>query len=474
METQDKPTQSASTPSMDGWDVFLSHNSADKAWVKQLAARLESEPFDDSRNIRVFLDVWDIPAGANIVMKLNEGLAKARFLAIVMSPEFFKSNWTAMEWTHWVMGDPVNTQGRILPILYRKASLDKKEAISFPAPFRASRYLDFTSKKAATVFYAELLSRIRGQPTPRGERHQPTRFTVSSTPIPPERYKADDINELLLSNLFPVTSYPRRIWSAATSYTKPGEVYEKVSIGDGIVIHGGNLYTFADMSDALCPLRSVVDTATINDKQRREDWLADQDKGRLYTWLINAYLRNHLELIGLEQDDKERYFFPPASDQTSVFYDGREVTARKRNEQLEQDFWVHLAADIRFYRIWNQFFLKLTPCFFFTADGRRPLDGKQQGKMAIRWGGKQRNANILRDVLFWATLLKGKESQIMIPAGAEHLAVQAIPAITRINKGIRGDHIRFTKLMKLGEEALSEVARDVEIGHPDDEDQPQE
>mgnify|MGYP001363730314 CR=1 FL=1 len=468
---QDKPTQIVNGQSVDSWDVFLSHNSADKIWVKELAARLESEPFDNTRPIKVFLDIWDIPAGANIVMKLNEGLAKAKFLAIVMSPEFFKSNWTALEWTHWVMGDPINTQGRILPILYRKASLDKKEAISFPAPFRASRFMDFTSKKAAVASYEELLSRIRGQPAPRGERHQPTLFTTSSTPIPPERYKADDVNELLLSNLFPVLSYPQRIWSAATTYTKPEQVYEKVSIGDGIVIHGGNLYTFADLSDRLCPLRAVVDTSTINDKQKREDWLADQDKGRLYTWLINAYLRNHLKLIGLEQDDKERYFYPPAAEQTSVFHLGREVTAKKRNDQLAQDFWVHLAADIRFYRIWNRFFLKVTPCFFFTADGTRPLDGKQQGKMAIRWGGKQRNANILRDVLFWATLLKGRQSQIMIPAGAESLVIQAIPAITRINKGIRGDHIRFSKLMKLGQESLSEVARDVEIGHPDDEDQ---
>ena len=74
------------------------------------------------------------------------------------------------------MGDPVYTQGRILPIPYHKASLDKKEAISFPAPFRARCYLGFTSKEAAAVFYAELLGRLRGQPTPRGERHQPARF----------------------------------------------------------------------------------------------------------------------------------------------------------------------------------------------------------------------------------------------------------------------------------------------------------
>jgi hypothetical protein len=40
------------------WDIFLSHNSADKEWVKGLVAQLEAEPLEDkpdSNKIRVFL-----------------------------------------------------------------------------------------------------------------------------------------------------------------------------------------------------------------------------------------------------------------------------------------------------------------------------------------------------------------------------------------------------------------------------------
>ena len=383
----------ANDKSEDGWDVFLSHNSADKEWVTALASRLESEPLDSSvgsRRLRVFLDIWDIPAGANIVTKLNEGMARARFLAVVMSPEFFSSNWTALEWTHWVMEDPNNTRGRILPILWRKVSLDKKESISLPAPFRAQRFLDFSTKKSARAAYRELLNRIRGLPTPRGDQRSPTPFPATSTRrIPVERWKADEVSELLLSNLFPVLTHPTKIWSAETKLKKPEELYEKVSIGDGVVISGGKLYTFADLSDTLCPLRPVIDLSSINDKEKREEWLADQNRGRLYTWLINAYLRKHLEMLGLQEDDKERFFFPPGAGDSPIILQGREVSAKKTNDQLGQTFWVHLAADIRFYRIWNRFFLKLTPCFFFSTDGKRPLDGKQMGRMSIRWGGKQ-------------------------------------------------------------------------------------
>ncbi len=578
------------------WDVFLSHNSADSEWVTELAAQLESEPLEDkpdSKKIKAFLDIWDIQAGENIVTKLNEGLSKSRFVALIMSPEFFRSNWTALEWTHCVADDPRNTRGRMLPVLYRDVSSDGKEAISLPAPFRALKNLDFRTPKSRKVFYLELLNRIRGLPNPRGTSRQPTPGTFPSPGPSPmvrqERWKADEVSELLVSNLLPVVSSPARIWSAVTSLRKPKQVYDVVDSGDGVIIHGERLYAFAQLSDELCPLRTVVDVATTSDKDRRDEWLADKDKGRLYTWLLNACLRKHLEEIGLEQDEKERFFFPPATpaswtfstrdfsdlpslasrlrqpadspssylsgrlssatqqalknyqgktsdptvllaslvedfndilqgesifeqeryskiflrpeteqllarqnldeqdrihlnrllmeeaypreilDARRVVIGGREVTGRKPSPQPGADFWVHSAADIRFYRIWDRFFLRVVPCFFFTHDGKSPLDGKQMGRMCIRWGGRQRNSNILRDLVFWANLLKQNHPQIKIAAGAETIDVQPLPATARSNRGIRGDHIRFSKLMQFASDELAQAAADAELTEPDED-----
>src|SRR6185503_16249844 len=579
------------------WDIFLSHNSADKKWVEGLAAQLEAEPLEDkpdSKTIRVFLDIWDIEAGENIVIKLNEGMAKSRFVALIMSPEFFRSNWTALEWTHCVAEDPRNTRGRIIPILYRDVSTDGKEAISFPAPFRALKHLDFRTPKSKKAFYLELLNRVRGLPTPRGVSRQPTRNTFPSPgPSPvvrPERWKADEVSELLISNLLPVVSSPARIWSAATAIRKTKDVYDEVESGDGVIIHGERLYTFAQLTDELCPLRKVVDVGTASDKDGRDEWLADKDKGRLYTWLLNSCLRKHLEEIGLEQDEKERFFFPPAtptswtfsvrdfgnlpslasrlrspldpvstyvtarltpatrqalqnyhgkkSDPTAlvagvvedfnnilhgesifeqerysnfflrpetkqllaqqelddservrlnrllfedafareildarrVIIGGGEVTGRKPSPQPGGDFWVHSAADIRFYRIWDRFFLRIVPCFLFTHDGKTPLDGKKMGRMCIRWGGRQRNSNILRDLVFWSNLLMRGHPQIYIAAGAETVEVRPLPATARSSRGIRGDHIRFSKLMQFAPDDLEQAATDVELT-PSDEDE---
>src|SRR4051812_39765806 len=90
-------------------DIFLSYNKADKKWVHDLAAQIESETLDgkpDSRKLRVFLDEWDMDAGDNLVNKMNAGLKVSRFFAVVMSPEFFGSGWTNFEWTHVVSQDP--------------------------------------------------------------------------------------------------------------------------------------------------------------------------------------------------------------------------------------------------------------------------------------------------------------------------------------------------------------------------------
>jgi len=72
-------------------DIFISYNRADAPWVRTLAARIESETVDGSpngRHLRVFFAEWDIAAGQNIVNRINEGLEQARFVALVMSPEF--------------------------------------------------------------------------------------------------------------------------------------------------------------------------------------------------------------------------------------------------------------------------------------------------------------------------------------------------------------------------------------------------
>jgi len=62
-----------------GYDVFLSHSSADKDVVREIATRLKKD------GVRVWLDEWEIQPGDNIPHKIEEGLENLRMLMLFMS-----------------------------------------------------------------------------------------------------------------------------------------------------------------------------------------------------------------------------------------------------------------------------------------------------------------------------------------------------------------------------------------------------
>jgi len=59
-------------PEQFAYDVFLSHNQADKPRVLRLAERLKTA------GVRVWLDDWVIRAGDIISLKVDEGLEQSR------------------------------------------------------------------------------------------------------------------------------------------------------------------------------------------------------------------------------------------------------------------------------------------------------------------------------------------------------------------------------------------------------------
>ncbi|MCC6588154.1 MAG: TIR domain-containing protein [Bryobacterales bacterium] len=80
-------------------DVFLSHRSANKDFVRELATDIESEAYEE-RRLMTWLDEAEIRPGDSIPGAITRGLEQSRFIAIVMTPEYFAtgSGWTDAEW----------------------------------------------------------------------------------------------------------------------------------------------------------------------------------------------------------------------------------------------------------------------------------------------------------------------------------------------------------------------------------------
>lgn len=91
--------------------VFLSHSSFDKALARRIA--------DDLRRaeIEVWFDEWNIVAGESIPAKIQEGLQRADFLAIVLSRHSVQSGWVAKEWETQIWREAQRKRVSIIPVL---------------------------------------------------------------------------------------------------------------------------------------------------------------------------------------------------------------------------------------------------------------------------------------------------------------------------------------------------------------------
>ena len=71
--------------------IFLSHNSADKPFVRRLAQSLQSQGHV------VWLDEAEINIGDSLIEKIREGLDKVDYVAVVLSQNSITSTWVQRE-----------------------------------------------------------------------------------------------------------------------------------------------------------------------------------------------------------------------------------------------------------------------------------------------------------------------------------------------------------------------------------------
>ena len=127
------------------YDVFLSHNQADKPRVRKLAERLKGA------GVRVWFDEWNVGPGDIIALKVDEGLDQSRVLVLCLSPKALASGWVALERSTAIHRDPANAGRRFIPLLLADCDL--------PDTLKRYKYVDF--REEAEAAFAELLAACR-------------------------------------------------------------------------------------------------------------------------------------------------------------------------------------------------------------------------------------------------------------------------------------------------------------------------
>jgi len=74
------------------YDVFISHKSDCKPWVRVLAQNLKNQ------NYKIFLDEWELVPGKSIVNGLYQGLNQSQKGILAATPEAFESGWVKEEY----------------------------------------------------------------------------------------------------------------------------------------------------------------------------------------------------------------------------------------------------------------------------------------------------------------------------------------------------------------------------------------
>jgi hypothetical protein len=436
-------------------DIFLCHTGADKEWVEGLAARLEAESIGD-RKISVWFDKWDIEGGGNILSKIEEGLKQSRYVAVVLSPAMTKADWPTLEWQTQVFDDPAGKRGRILPVLRHVFDPITLEPIEIPLPLKILKRYDFSLERRFEDEFQSLVRQLRGEAPLRGR--QPSGRDEPQTALGPEQ--PDDVADSLVSNLLPTTHLPPFVFSDESTETDPAIIIEKVHPRVPWLLSGGRLFSFCDPATPRNPFAGVL-TKRFQRKERTADWLASDDRASSAVRLLNDALRSLCRSLHIWSmpGTKEQFFFAIPNGRPRSFRWGASGRTRTLAKMVAsatgEAFGVHHACRIRFINLGGTAFLLLQPGWTFTSDGSNPLPGRQLGMLSMRWGGRERNAAVLRNTLMWGLVLSSGNSEMVMHVGSSELRVAAVPAHSGLNVGISADSIRLARI--LGGEGAGET-----------------
>ena len=138
------------------YDVFLSHSSADKPVVRELAEQLRAA------GLRVWFDEWLIQPGDLISAKIEEGLEHTAVLLLCMSANAFGSDWVSLEGHTAIFRDPQNLERRFVPLRLDDAPIK--------AMLRGYAYIDWRPAADREAGWGRLLGACGARQRQTGEK----------------------------------------------------------------------------------------------------------------------------------------------------------------------------------------------------------------------------------------------------------------------------------------------------------------
>jgi hypothetical protein len=224
--------------------------------------------------------------------------------------------------------------------------------------------------------------------------------------------------EQLVSNLLPIVKLPPRLYLAETPFRKPAEVNEALKgshLSLEYVLKNDRLLTVRDLTEAA--YQAFCDRGTVEDFAVSE-WAesANPDTQRDFVNLLNRCLHQRLRggVARLRFDRGTMSYYFPSNDRNQPYsYEyksqknttTREVVKRLENKKERHTMgFRHSAVRTQFFRFGKEWYLELTPTYFFTQP-----DGMTQSRYHEDWLKRikefEKNSAVLGQVVMWEHLV---------------------------------------------------------------------
>lgn len=132
-------------------NIFISHSHKDKEFVRHLSKRLIEH------GLNVWIDEAELAIGDSLVEQISKAVDAADYLLVVMSPQYFESQWTKHELDMALHSEvSEKNQVRVVPILLQDCEI--------PPLLAGKMYADFRTEDAAERAFPQLLSLLKDQP----------------------------------------------------------------------------------------------------------------------------------------------------------------------------------------------------------------------------------------------------------------------------------------------------------------------
>lgn len=109
--------------------VFLSHNHADKPFVRKLAMDLENH------GVKCWLDEAEMKIGDSLIRKIREGIDNSDFFAVILSPNSVNAPWVINE-LDVAMNYQIVDKVKVLPIMLKDCEIPSFLVGKFYADFK--------------------------------------------------------------------------------------------------------------------------------------------------------------------------------------------------------------------------------------------------------------------------------------------------------------------------------------------------